>query len=112
MNPSNDKTEAIVRIFGNLAHRAQPQISIAGETRYPSASKSPNITWVEVLKGQVLWSIVSPTRESRVVLSERKTGAFARLPLACQTYMDTSLTCVAMYQVFPNTSFTAPLRSP
>jgi hypothetical protein len=53
MKPINDRTEAIVLGLGNLTHRTQPQINITGETRNPSATKTPNITWVSMLKVQM-----------------------------------------------------------
>ncbi len=49
MNPTKDSTEAVVCSFCDLTHRVQPQISVVGETRYPSAISTANITRVKVL---------------------------------------------------------------
>jgi|SRR5580693_8151934 hypothetical protein len=49
MNPIKDSTEAVVCSFCDLTHRVQPQIRVVGETRYPNAIRTANITRVEML---------------------------------------------------------------
>jgi hypothetical protein len=60
MNPTRDSTEAMLRSFGDAAHLVQPQISIVGETRYPSTNRTPNITWVEMLNGKCPLRLSNP----------------------------------------------------
>lgn len=113
MNPTKDSTEVIVRSFGETAHRVQPQISTAGETRYPSANSTPTMTWTEVLNGK--------NAPASILIRNVVCLEFGAADGECAShrphwhklsYTPTSFTCVAKYQIFPNGSVTAPLRSP
>ncbi len=79
MNPSKDSTEGIVRSFGDLTYRVQPQISAVGGTRYPSATRTPNITWVKVLNVHMPLEHCKPARIVQLhSLLPPKAGALTR----------------------------------